>query len=375
MSDLPIYSAVRKPLLEASTLPGHCYVSGGFFKKEKQHIFSRCWHFVGRVDEISKAGEFLIVDTVAGSAIVCRDSGNRVHGFINSCRHRGTRLKDLNGRCVTFVCPYHAWSYSHEGQLVAAPGMDASNFNKEDFALHSVRLECWGGFIFINFDAAAPKLEEWLGDLPTVMRGHNPETLVCTKRLEFSIKANWKFLIENALEAYHTGTVHQETLGAQRSESIEAKGQWNALYVLNDDHKSIATLPGETQTFPFIPTLKGKSKNGTWFTVIYPCTQIVFSQDCVWWLDFKPISVNQTRLTIGGCFPAETVALDSFESGAAAYYYRWKTATEEDNAIAENQQRGHEAGVHTQGRFASTEHCVHALDNWVLNQLTGAGNA
>lgn len=371
MSDSSDYSAVRKPLLEASSLPGHCYTSGGFFEMEKDRIFSGAWHFVGRTDELSQAGDFLVVDTVVGAAIVCRDSENGLHAFLNACRHRGTRLKDIGGRCASFVCPYHAWVYAHDGRLRAAPGMDATEFNKDDYSLQSVRLGTWGGFIFINFDDAASTLLTWLGDLPDTMQGHDPESLVCTRRFDFTIKANWKFVIENALEAYHTGTVHQTTLGAQRSESVVTKGQWDALYVLSDEQKSIATLPGEFQAFPFIHSLGEKAKQGTWFTVIYPCLQLVFSQDCVWWLDIKPVSVNETSLVVGGCFPTSTVALEHFTQGAAAYYHRWQTATAEDNAIAENQQKGHMAGLHAAGRFASTEHCVHALDNWVLDQIFG----
>ena len=368
------YASVRKPLLEASTLPVHCYTDSAFFSVEVERIFTPAWHFVGRLDELENTGDFLVVDTVVGSALVCRDQEGRCRAYINSCRHRGTRLKNVSGRCASFVCPYHAWTYGHDGQLRSAPGMDAQNFDLGDFSLAPVRLNTWGGFVFICFDPKAPTLVDWLGDLPERMACYDPQNLVCTGRIDFTVNANWKFLIENALEAYHTGTVHRETLGAQRSASVETRGQWDALYVFSSESKSIATLPGESQTFPFIRSLNDAGKKGTWFTVIYPCTQLVFSQDCAWWLDIKPISVNKSSVVIGGCFPVETTQLERFEQGAKAYYHRWKAATEEDNAIAENQQQGHNAGFTSQGRFASTEHCVHALDNWVLDQILGGHN-
>ncbi|MBX2870095.1 MAG: aromatic ring-hydroxylating dioxygenase subunit alpha [Acidiferrobacterales bacterium] len=365
------FDAVRKPLLEASTLSSDCYISDRFFELEKKHIFSSAWHFVGRTDEISEVGDFLAVDTPAGCALVSRCSNNEIKAFINACRHRGTRLKEKNGRCKLFICPYHAWSYGLDGALKSAPGMDASNFNKDSYGLSALRLEIWSGFIFINFDRDAADLLTWLDDMPVTMQSHSPDSLICTKRLEFKVKANWKLVIENALEAYHTGTVHQSSLGAQRSESIHATGQWDALFVLNESDKSIATLPGELQALPFIPTLSEKSKQGTWFTVIYPCTQLVFSQDCVWWLDIKPVSTSETQLIVGGCFPRETIALDQFAENSVAYYHRWRTATAEDNAIVEKQQQGHMSGHQPSGRFSSREHCVHKLNNWVLDKVFG----
>ena len=367
-----LYSPTRQPIGEAETLPPHCYTSQKFFKAELNSIFLSAWHFVGREDELTEPGNYLVVDTPVGSALVCRSTNNKIRGFVNACRHRGTRLKSGTGRCKTFVCPYHAWSYSLEGKLLGIPepetfdGLQADQFN-----LEPIRLACWGGFIFVNHDANAPDLKSWLGNLPNFMSAHKPGETICTKRFEFSVQANWKFLIENALEAYHTGVVHASTLGAQNSESVITKGNWDVLYVLSNEQKSIATMPGQQQHFPFISDLNEKSRNGTWFTVIYPCTQIVFSQDCLWWLDIKPRCVDRTDITLGACFPKSTIALKDFHHRVKPYYERWLKATPEDNGIAEAQQLGHASGLKKSGRFSSREHCIHKLNNWVLDQVLG----
>ncbi|MGI9316007.1 MAG: aromatic ring-hydroxylating oxygenase subunit alpha [bacterium] len=370
MFDSDTYKSVRKPLHLAETLPSHCYTSPDFFQREVEKIFSRSWHFVGREDELLMPGQFTVMDTVAGSALICRDRDKRLNAYVNACRHRGTRLKDKSGSCANFVCPYHAWTYELNGKLKSAPGMQGiEQFNREEYGLNPIRLEHWGGFLFANFSQNSPSLDEWLGNFKSVMRGHQPEELRCVRRMEFEVNANWKFVIENALEAYHTGSVHRSTLGTQKSESVEAYGQWDALFVLSDHGKSISTLPGEAQELPFMPFLDKKSRGGTWFSVIYPCTQIVFSQDCVWWLDIKPISVDRSSLTLGACFPQATIQMTEFESRVKPYYDRWLMATPEDNEIAEAQQRGHQSGLNPPGRFALSEHCVHRLDNWVLDSI------
>ena len=99
MFDPGLYCEVRKPLLQAHTLPSHSYTSDEFFQREVKNVFSSAWHFVGREDELERVGDFLVVDTKAGSALVCRSADNQLHGFVNACRHRGTRLKNDAGSC------------------------------------------------------------------------------------------------------------------------------------------------------------------------------------------------------------------------------------------------------------------------------------
>ena len=370
MFDPKLYSESRLPLAQASTLPSHCYTAPEFFRRETETIFDKCWHYVGRQEQFDQPGAYKVIDTIAGSAIVCRDQAEEINAFSNHCRHRGTRLMYNSGVCKGIICPYHAWRYSLNGQLVNAPGMaQSSGFEQDNYPLKRLRLEEFGGFLFVAFSEDVASLSEWIGNLPEVTNSHRLQELCYTDSLHYEINANWKFVIENALEAYHTGTVHSQTLGQQESEPVQATGNWDALYVLNDPDKSIATLPGAKQKLPFIQGLTKKALGGTWFSVIYPCTQIVFSQDCVWWLDIKPISVSKTRLELGASFPASSTRLSGFEDLISPYFERWSLATPEDNAIAEAQQQGHESGQVEPGRLAMTEHCVHKLNNWVLDRI------
>ena len=364
------YNSVRKPVLEAETLPAHCYTSQSFFDREVERLFAPAWQFVGRVDEVPETGDTVLLDTLAGSTIVVRGSDGQLRAFANSCRHRGTRLKNRAENCSDFVCPYHAWTYALDGSLRVAPGMQGvENFSLDNYSLQPRRLEIWGGFIFIHNQTSGVSLLDSLGDLPDFMRQYRLDELRCVRRVHFDVCSNWKLLIENALEAYHTGIVHRHSLGAQQSEPVDTQGGWDALYVRGAETKSIATMPGEKLAMPFIAGLRGKATRGTWFTVIYPCTQIVFSQDCVWWMELTPLAVDRTRITLGSCFPESTIELADFKQRVAPYYQRWDKATPEDNAIAEAQQRGQGAGISTRGRFSAREHCVHALANWVLDRV------
>jgi choline monooxygenase len=52
------YKAVRKPLLEAETMPAWCYTSPQFYKREVDRIWKKVWNFIGSADQCAKAGDY-----------------------------------------------------------------------------------------------------------------------------------------------------------------------------------------------------------------------------------------------------------------------------------------------------------------------------
>ena len=361
------YQAVRKPLLQASTLPPECYTSPEFFRREVGRIFLQNWQFVGREEQVAAPGDYFCFDGLGGSVIVVRGQDMRLKAYANSCRHRGSRLLDGSGECKRIVCPYHGWSYRLDGSLVGTPGMQrVENFDPRDYPLIELPLETWAGFIFIHYADSPPPLSQHLGSMVDRFASHRPAQMRHVGSLEFDIDANWKLLAENALEAYHTGTVHRATLGQQDSSVVDTTGSWTALLV--EDEASVATLPGDDKPFPHIDGLDTEARAGACFTLVFPSTQLVFAQDCLWWLAFSPVAVDRTRLTLGACFPQSTICLPGFEDKLKSYFERWRLATAEDNAICEAQQQGQKCAREA-GRFAPDEFAVHALANWVLDQV------
>jgi len=362
-----VHRNTRKPLLEASTLPPHCYTSEDFYRREVERIFLRHWQFVGRAEQLVSPGDYFCYDGPGGPAILMRDRDGHIRAFANSCRHRGSRLLADSGNCKRIVCPYHGWSYAFDGKLVGAPGMqDAKDFDTADFPLLELAADSWDGFVFIHYGSEPESLSVQLGDMAQKFARHRCGEMRLAGGLEFDIAANWKLLAENALEAYHTGSVHRETLGRQASRAVEAQGNWTALLV--EDESSVATLPGDDKPFPHIEGLDDEARSGAYFTLLYPSTQFVFAQDCMWWLAFEPRGVASTRLTIGACFPRTTIDSPGFEDRVAPYFQRWRIATAEDNAICEAQQQG-QAFERPPGRYAPDEFAVHAFDNWVLDRV------
>jgi choline monooxygenase len=364
------YRKVRAPALEAESLPPWCYTAPEFYQREVERIFRKSWNFVGRADEIAKPGDYLVFDLVGQSVIVLRDKAGGIRAFANTCRHRGTRLLSGSGHCRSIACPYHAWVYDLDGTLVAALGMeDAVGFDPAAYGLIRVRIESWAGFLFVAFDDEAPPLASHLGDLPERFAAYKFADMVCVRRKEYELACNWKIYVENAMEDYHTPTVHRQSIGLQKTAlETDKRGEWDAIFMPSP--RTIAVLPEDlADAFPRIRDLSGKPAGGTFFTVIYPSTFFATTQDCMWWLQEFPQGPDRTKVVIGSCFPGETAARPDFALKVAKYYRRWDKALPEDNAISERQQAGLSSTLARPGRLSGHEAAVHRIANWVLDRV------
>ncbi len=363
-----LYAKARLPLAKAETLPRWCYTSNEFYNEEEHKIFRRVWNFVGRTDEIPTSGDYLTIDLCGESIIIVRDKSNVVRAFANTCRHRGTQLVTGTGRCRQFSCPYHSWAYSLNGDLIGAPGMEGiESFHKADYGLIPVRLEIWGGFMFITFDPNSMPLQQYLGNAVQTFEPYRFADMVVTRKKEYDLACNWKIYLENAMEDYHTATVHRVSIGTQVCSREESVGEWDSIHM--PATSSIAILPGETSPFLHIATLKGKSAEGTYFSVIYPNWFFATTQDCMWWLHIAPRGPARSIVTHGACFPRETTQRPDFKDVVLKYYQRWDKSLPEDNSISELQQAGLQSSFNEPGRLSLHEPVVHAIDQWVLNKV------
>ena len=242
-------------------------------------------------------------------------------------------------------------------------------FDAGAHGLLPIRLESWQGLLFLNYDAAAPSLIDHLGDLPETLGCYRFDEMVCTWRHEIECRCNWKLLVENALESYHTGLVHARTVGAQTSVTPATRGEWVTIQVLSQTSVAVLT---DQPPLPPIAGLSEEAKRGTYFTMVMPATQFACAQDCMWWLAMHPVAPDRTVLSLGGCFPRATTALPNFAADAALYYDRWTRVAAEDVGILEKQQRGLASALYRPGRLSWRDDMVHAVHRWVAARLPGA---
>ena len=362
------YRDQRRPLPDARTLPAWCYTSEAFYRRERERIFLHAWQFVGRADEISSSGDYRCSETAGGPIIVLRDEESGIRAFANTCRHRGARLLEGTGTCARIACPYHGWTYALSGELRAAAQMQRTRgFDRDDYGLIPLRLETWQGFIFVSFDPDIAPLSDYYGDLFDRYASYRFDDMVLTRRIRYELACNWKLLIENAHEAYHTGVVHDTSLGEQYAETLDTHGNWEVLF--HPLETSVAVLPGERTAFPHIAGLSEELAGGTCFTLLYPNTHFACVQDCMWWMAFIPSGPQRCIGEVGFCFPRSTVARADFDEVVRKYYHRWDVSIDEDNATGELQQEGLRSVLRIPGPYSHTEDVVYRFANWLLAQV------
>lgn len=244
---------------------------------------------------------------------------------------------------------------------------DAEQFDRRENGLVPLTLDSWAGFVFAHFGSAPRPLIEHLGNLPERLASHQLDKMRCTWTLDLVADCNWKLVLENAMETYHTGTVHRDSLGAQVQRPIPTEGDWLCIQVLNEN--SIGSLDPTVPPFPTITTLDADARQGTYFALIHPACQFAVAQDCMWWLNVTPINEARSHIELGGCFPEETIALADFTSRAPAYEERWERVAREDIGILECQQKALSSVLFRPGPLSGRDDMVQAASKWNIKQL------
>jgi phenylpropionate dioxygenase-like ring-hydroxylating dioxygenase large terminal subunit len=209
----------------ARQLPGWAYADERLFGQEMSTIFARSWQYAGRHERVPEPGDYFTTQVARDPIIVLRAPDGTLQAFHNVCPHRGMRLLDGDGRCKRIVCPYHAWSFNHDGALHHIPKRREYFPGVEDdaVALQPASVAVWRGFVFVNPDPDAEPLLSYLADFPAFLDQHHEpyEDLVEIATFRFDEPVNWKLLVENYVEDYHFGFVHPGTLKVFDFENVK----------------------------------------------------------------------------------------------------------------------------------------------------------
>lgn len=181
---------------------------------ERETLFRRHPLLMGLGSEIPEPGDFLTDDFSGVPILVVRGEDGVLRGFLNVCRHRGSRVAQGRGNRKRFVCPYHAWTYGSDGRLLRIPHDEG--FPGVDPACHGLTpvpvVEKYGLVWAMTSPGAEFDIDEALegaeGDLASFDLGRYSlyETRVLEQRM------NWKLVIDTFLETYHVRVLHPVTL-------------------------------------------------------------------------------------------------------------------------------------------------------------------
>ncbi|HKY90715.1 MAG TPA: aromatic ring-hydroxylating dioxygenase subunit alpha [Nevskiaceae bacterium] len=201
------------PNLGDADLPVSRYTSYEFHRREVAKLWPKAWQLAGREEQVLTPGDHLVYDIVDASVIVMRGDDGRLRGFHNSCLHRGRALRNVAGNTRELRCPFHGFTWDLKGGFKSLPcAWDFQHLDRTKLDLPQVRVETWGGFVFVNFDEHAPPLIEYLGPLPQHFAGYLMDRSCTLVHVQRRIPCNWKVGQEAFFESMHVRHTHPQIM-------------------------------------------------------------------------------------------------------------------------------------------------------------------
>lgn len=186
------------------------YLSDTIFAQDVENVFMREWHLAGHISELPETGDYFLFELLSESIIITCDTTGFIRAHANVCRHRGCRVCiEPRGNTRRFTCPYHAWAYNLDGSLFNARQL-APEIDRNQLALKPVAVEVFHGLIFVSLADRPKSFARVIAELDPLLKPFNLSKTKIAHRASYTVRANWKLLVENYNECYHCTAAHPE---------------------------------------------------------------------------------------------------------------------------------------------------------------------
>ncbi|MEM7441340.1 MAG: ring-hydroxylating oxygenase subunit alpha [Pseudomonadota bacterium] len=347
------------------SLQAAAYVYPAWFNVDQNAILARSWQWVCHVEKLRANGSYVAVEIAGRPIVVVRDREGALRAFYNVCKHRAHHLLEGEGQTTRIMCPYHAWVYRLDGQLVRAPETDhLEEFDPASICLDAVQVEEFCGFIYVNLDLQAKSLSEQSGDLETEIRHWAPDIdqLTFGHRLTYDIKSNWKNVVDNFLECYHCPTAHKDFCDLVDMDTYKV-----TTHGIYSSHMADA---GKNANSAYDVSNATVRTHAVWWLWPTTCLMRYPGRSSMIVLNIIPMGPDRTLETYD--FFLQTPEPDAMELDAIRYLD--EVLQVEDIGLVESVQRGMSTPAFTQGRIVSdpggsgkSEHAVHHFHGLVLD--------
>jgi phenylpropionate dioxygenase-like ring-hydroxylating dioxygenase large terminal subunit len=358
-------SATRQAPPEAHKflLEAHHYTDPAWLEREQTQIFQQTWLYVGDGSRLSP-GQVWATSVAGKPIVITRSATGQFQAFYNLCPHRASLLCNDPGihHQKQLICPYHAWAYSLEGDLVGTPSRDRlpQDFAPEDYPLKPVRLETWSGFLFVCLSDSAPSLTTVLGSIVTDLGNHRRETTQLLLSQSQEVGCNWKNYHDNTLCDYHVAIAHRNTIHKLQGPIKQYRHQFEAYINL------LYTPVPESWKAENRP-LAGLSElaSSHFFTYgLFPNLHLLgFPNGMLAWIQIEPLTAStcQVNLEVYG-IPEMSPAVETLKAEFDAFMA-------EDVTLTESVQRGYASGAYTPGPVSQLENRIVHQQQLILAHL------
>ncbi len=348
------------------SLPGWTYTSEAFFELEKTELILKNWQLVCHISNIPKAGDYFTFEIFNERVFVIRGEDKNVRAFHNFCSHRGTKLIDeTSGTCNRKItCPYHAWGYDFNGNLIKVPYEDQFiDFNKNDHKLKSVEMEIFQGFIFVKLiESDVPSVNSQFAPYLDEIEQYKLNEMKPLGRITMRPRnVNWKQIADNYVDALHIPVAHPGLSGlVGKSYGVEVSPNNGYIHKMWGDGKNSRENNLSNKLYDkYLPYMNHLPKNKQRYWVYYrlwPNLAFDIYPEQMDFMQFIPIDAKTTMIReIAYALP------DDRRETKAAQYLNWRInrqVNNEDTKLINLVQEGMNTNYFKSGPLASSEVCL-----------------
>jgi choline monooxygenase len=363
------------PLGEARAMHPGLYRSDDVLALEQKEIFAKEWLCLGRTSDLPKPGDYLTFAIGDQPVVAFRTSDGSIKTHANVCLHRMMQLLDGCGNAKRIVCPYHAWTYSIEGQLIGAPHMGAahndpsSSFKPRDHKLPEIRTEIWQGWIYVTLNEHALDVATMLAPLAEVTDRYAQEHYIPVARYDYVWDTNWKLLTENFMESYHLPVAHKATVGAwfpvETNGFPEQKFDHFTYQTFTKNADAVYGLAHQTNT-----RLTDQWRYTSVMPTVFPAHMYVLAPDHLWYLSLRPRGTGQVDVRFGVAVAPERYAAledkDKFVTETIAFFDK---VNDEDKLVVQGIYQGAKAPLSKPGPLSWMEREIHEFIGYLARRM------
>jgi nitrite reductase/ring-hydroxylating ferredoxin subunit len=208
---------------EIAEIPASNYYNPDRWQLEMDRVFKRLPLVLGFSCEFEEPNSYRALEVAGVPVLLTRSGDGPIQGFVNMCSHRGAIIaEEGSGIARRFTCPYHAWSYDGDGQLVGI--LDRDEFGDLDpscYGLTPLPVTVRAGIVFgcLTPDASIDiesLVDQFLCGYGEMLEHH--QFADCTYvGSQVAEGPNWKVAYDGYLDFYHLPILHKNTFGPDYS--------------------------------------------------------------------------------------------------------------------------------------------------------------
>lgn len=365
---------------QANTLPPLCYTDAGFYEFEKEAVFNHEWLCVGRASWVARPGDYFSTEIIGEPLLIARNARNEIKAMSAVCQHRAMLVAEGAGNARAFLCPYHHWAYSLDGELIGAPAMEKTEgFNKKDFCLPTLQVEVWQGFIFINFDPLAAPLAPRLAAIDKVVANYRMD-IAEGPRPEPGARYdwNWKVMFENNNDGYHANKLHMGPLHDFVPSSLasfpdDLPDDTAGYYRFNGTtHPDAAFNVTQKTVFPIFPDLSEQERNRMLFVNLPPTLSLVINADMILFMILRADSA-ETHIMDQGVLMAPGAMKDKmYDKRLEMTFASVSEIVAQDLHVDKLVQVGLRSRYAVRGRYSWQEQAQQSFNHWLVQRYQHA---